>query len=778
MKAADTTIRAPASGGGFRAIWYTLRKARAAGGLLRMWSALRSRNACKTCALGMGGQQGGMVNEAGRFPEVCKKSVQAMAADMAGALREGFFEEFGFDALSRFSSRELEASGRLTKPLYAGPGDRSYRAIAWDEALDRAGAALRGALPNETFFYASGRSGNEAGFLLQLFARLYGTNNVNNCSFFCHQASGVGLKQTIGSGTGTVSLEDVDHCDLVFLIGANPASNHPRLMRDLMQLKRRGGRVVVINPLREVGLVNFSVPSDVRSLLFGSPIADEYVQPHIGGDIAVLSGIAKAVLERGGSGGADTDFIDTATDGFAAWRASIEAMDWGAIVASGGVSEADLRRVADVYRASKRTILCWTMGITHHLHGVSNVHAISNLALLRGMIARPGGGAGLLPLRGHSNVQGMGTVGVSPVPTPAFLAGLERRFGVRLPKEPGMDTLSCVRRAAEGGVKVAMHLGGNLFGSCPDSAAAERALGSIGMTLFLSTTLNTGHIHGRGKECLILPVRARDEEEQATTQESMFSYVRLSEGVGKRGGGRPPRYVGPRGDVQVIAALAERVLGERLPPLLSLTQMSDHLAVRAHIAAVIPELEQLGTIDQRAANGRGGGGGSAGRAKDGGAKGGGGEFVIPGRTIRTPHFKTDTGRAKFVMAPLPAAPPALSRAEGGPLRLATIRSEGQFNTVVYEEEDVYRGQERRDVILMNEGDMAALGLRENDRVSVSSVCGEMPGIVVRPYAIRAGNAAMYCPEANVLVPAKEDPLSKTPAFKNVSVRVKRQVSLV
>ncbi len=247
-------MRKPKSGGGFPAVAYTLKKAHGAGGVLRMYRALRSRNACKTCALGMGGQRGGMVNEAGRFPEVCKKSVQAMAADMQGRIRPDFFDEFGFDKLSRFSPRELEHSGRLVEPLYAAPGESTYRVISWEEALEKTAAALKATVPDRSFFYFSGRSSNEAGFLLQLFARLYGTNNVNNCSFFCHQASGVGLASVTGSGTATVSLEDADEADLIFVIGGNPASNHPRLMRTLLDLKRRRGKVVVIQPSQGSGI--------------------------------------------------------------------------------------------------------------------------------------------------------------------------------------------------------------------------------------------------------------------------------------------------------------------------------------------------------------------------------------------------------------------------------------------------------------------------------------------------------------------------------------------
>lgn len=700
-----------------------------------MWRALSSRNACKTCALGMGGQAGGMVNEAGRFPEVCKKSVQAMAADMRGAVREGFFEEFGFDQLSRLSSRELEAAGRLTRPLHAGPGDRSYRAIGWDEAIARIGSRLRETKPERSFFYSSGRSSNEAAFLLQLFARLYGTNNVNNCSYFCHQASGVGLQSAIGSGTATVALEDVAGCDLVFVIGGNPASNHPRFMRTLVDLKRAGGTVVVVNPLREVGLVNFRVPSDVRSLLFGSKIADEYVMPHIGGDIAFLMGMAKCVVELGA---ADEGFVRERCEGWEEFGESVRRTTWDEIERASGVERAQIERVGKRYAAARSAIFCWTMGITHHEHGVDNVRMIANVALMRGMIGRPG--AGLLPLRGHSNVQGVGSMGVTPGLSEEVARRLRERFGVELARTPGLDTLGSMRAADAGEIDFAWRLGGNLYGSCPDAGTAGRALSKIGMTVDMSTALNTGHVHGRGRESMILPVLARDEEPQATTQESMFSYVRLSEGGAAR-------HEGPRSEVSVIAAVARRALGDGGP--IDFESMEKHATIRGAIAAIVPGYGAIGEMDRT-----------------------GREFHVEGRALRGVKFKTANGLARFHAVSLPT-----KRGGAGELRLMTMRSEGQFNTVVYEEEDVYRGQERRDVILMNASDMKEMGLREDDRVTVKSEAGEMRSILVREFDVRAGNAAMYYPEANVLVEWRADEGSKTPAFKNVVVRVTKEVRL-
>lgn len=656
-----------------------------------------------------------------------------MAADMQAGLRPEFFARYGFTELRGLSSRELEACGRLTQPLFAGPGDSHYRAIGWNEALEKVIVRLKSSPPDHNFFYASGRASNEAGFLLQLLARVYGTNFVNNCSYYCHQASSVGLAGSLGTGTATVNLDDVEHADLFFLIGGNPASNHPRLMRTLMAIRRGGGQVIVINPVKEVGLVNFRVPSDIRSLLFGSRIASLYIQPHIGGDIALLTGIAKLLIE---TGTVDESFLDQSTEGFDEFRHHVTGLSWDAIQECSGVDKATLRQAADLYRAARNVVFGWTMGITHHAHGVANVQSIINLALLRGMVGRPH--AGLLPIRGHSNVQGMGSMGVNPRLRQVVLERLEQQLGVRLPTNPGLDTMGCIQAAHRGEVHSAICLGGNLFGSNPDSRFAAEALGRLDLITYLSTSLNTGHAWGRARETLVLPVLARDEDSQKTTQESMFNYVRLSDG------GRP-RHVGPRSEVDVLATLGRMLLGDS--PV-DWRAMSDHAAIRRWIARTVPGYEKIGDIDATCQ-----------------------EFQIAGRVFHEPRFKTPSGRARFHCHPLPA-----HGLVDGQLCLMTVRSEGQFNTVVYEDEDLYRGQERRDVILMHPSDIERLGLRVDARVSVRSAVGQMHGILVRPFDIRPGNALMYYPEANVLVPTITDPNSKTPAFKDVLVTIEPEAS--
>ncbi len=723
------------TGGGWPAVAYTFRKSQEAGGLLKLWRAMRSKNACKTCALGMGGQRGGMVNEAGHFPEVCKKSLQAMVADMQGPIPSEFWETQTPETLMRLSPRELENCGRLTQPVLYTPKLRRFQPIAWEDAMQRIVTKLRELAADETFWYFSGRSSNEAGFLLQMFARIYGTNNVNNCSYYCHQASGVGLTSALGSGTATIVLDDLDKADLVFVIGGNPASNHPRLMRTLMQVRRRGGEVIVINPIVETGLVNFSVPSDPRSLLLGSEIASLYVQPHIGGDLALLSGIAKRIVEMDQH---DQAFLESACNGRPELTQQLEGLSWEEILEKSGVPKSQIDAIAERYARSKRTVFSWTMGITHHVHGVQNVQAIANLALLRGMVGRPG--AGLMPIRGHSNVQGIGSVGVTPKLKDAIFERLQNHFGTKLPTTVGRDTMGCMEGAASGELKFGFCLGGNLYGSNPDATFAQKALNKLDMLVYLNTTLNTGHAFGLARETIILPVLARDEEPQPTTQESMFSLVRLSDGG-------PSRLKGPRSEVEVIATIAEQLLGSTASPV-DWRSMRNTGRLREAIATIVPGFKKIATIN---------------KTKE--------EFQIEGRTFHDPQFPTPDRRATLHAHALPPL-----RGEGeNELRLMTIRSEGQFNTVVYEENDLYRGVERRDVVLIHPDDMVRLGLEASSRVTVHGPAGSLGGIRLHPFKeIRPGNTAMYYPEANVLVSRELDPMSKTPAYKGVVVTLEAE----
>lgn len=719
------------SGGGLRAILYTFKKGREAGGVWKLFKAMRTRNTCKTCAVGMGGQKGGMVNELGHSFEVCKKSMQAMVADMQPGIDPNFWKQNSIEQLKKLSPRELEYLGRLIHPLRYRQGSSHYEVITWKEAFESIAAKLSATPADETFWYFSGRSSNEAGFLLQLLARVYGTNNVNNCSYYCHQASGVGLQSSIGSGTATILLDDLENADTVFLIGGNPASNHPRLMTSMMRVRRRGGKVVVINPVRETGLINFRIPSDPISLLTGTKVASHYVQPHIGGDLALLWGLAKATKQLGAF---DDAFLKEHTNGTEQWLSAVDDLSWQEIETKSGIARSEIESIAEVYAKSKKCVFAWTMGITHHAHGVENVQAIANLAFARGMVGKPG--CGLMPIRGHSNVQGIGSVGVTPKLKEQIFDALQQKFGVQLPETEGKDTLACMESAASGEIKVGFCLGGNLYGSNPDSTFAEQSLSNLEMNVMMNTTMNTGHAWGLAKETIVLPVLARDEEPTPTTQESMFNFVRLSDGG-------PARLPGPRSEVSVIATIGKAVAGD--VPGIDWEDLEKPSTIRKWIGAVVPGYEKITDIDQ---------------TKE--------EFQIDGRTFHDPQFGTPDGRGVLHCHKIPP----LKGTETNRLRLMTVRSEGQFNTVVYEEEDLYRNQERRDLILMHPDDLKRLGLENDQKVSVTSETGSMKGILARSYdSIRSGNALMYYPEANVLVARHADPQSKTPAFKGVVVEV-------
>jgi molybdopterin-dependent oxidoreductase alpha subunit len=713
-------------GGGPKKLLYTVDTIRRMG-VGKAAKALTSHNTCKACAYGMGGQRGGMTNELGEFPSVCNKSVQAQSTDIQPPIpNEAFLHPLS--DLQQLTGREMEKLGRLNTPLFRPQGGDRYQPVSWDFAIAHAAAHLKTTDPNRSFFYSSGRSSNEAGFVFQLLARVWGTNNVNNCSYYCHQATSEGLATTIGKGTSTVELEDLTGADLIFVIGANPSSNHPRFIHMLKHCRDRGGDVIVINPAKEPGLVKFAVPKSPGSMLSGgTEIASDYLQPRIGSDIALFKGLMKAILA---SGAEDRAFIETHTAGFDALEADLAALSWAEIEATTGIPRADIERVATRYANRHNVVFAWGMGMTHHLNGVANVEAIANLALIRGMVGRRY--AGLLPLRGHSNVQGIGTIGVKPVVSEQVFAAMEHAFGITLSRDKGYDTLAGLEAAERGEVDAAVIMGGNLWGATPDTAFASRALGSIGFKLFLTTTLNRGHVHGLGDgEVLILPVTARDEEWSPTTQESMFNYVRLSDGGIKRLDNVRPETV-------ILCDLAARLVPD-CP--IDFAAFKQHAKVREAIAKIVPGLEQLADIDV---------------AKR--------EFHIGNRLLHTPEFGTPDRKAHFVVTPTPLP--------GTGLTLATVRSEGQFNTIIYEERDSYRLKAGRDTIFLNREDMAEFGLADGARVTLASDHGRMKGTATA-FDLPRGSALAYYPEANVLCGTAVDPRSRTPAFKSIPVWIER-----
>jgi len=712
---------------GFRSVGYSVKVGKEIG-FRKFLQSANSKNTCKTCAYGMGGQNGGMRNEAGNYPEVCKKSLQAQITDIQPAIPEEILTSPLSDLRHR-SPRELERLGRLNTPLLKTPDHNYFQMVSWDEALFRISELFKSQPAHRTFFYSSGRSSNEAAFLLQIFARVFGTNNVNNCSYYCHQASGVGLAKTIGSGTATVVLDDVKHADMIWVLGANPSSNHPRFMKELLHCRRRGGKVIVINPLKEPGLVKFRVPSDWRAMLLGDcEIASTYIQPNIGGDIALLNGLAKVVIERGW---VNDEFVANYTDGLEEFQQELETVSWEEITDSSGIAKETVEKLAEQYIKAEKVIFSWAMGITHHEHGVENVQSIVNLALLRGMIGKPH--AGLLPLRGHSNVQGVGSVGVTPALKNSVMEKLESELDVKMPELPGMDTMQCMKSAMNGDIDLAFIQGGNLYNANPDSQFAERALNNIPFKIFLTTTLNMTHLTATEGECVILPVAARDEEKQPTTQESMFNFVRMSDGG-------IVRLDNVRSEVDIIAEIAHSVLGDHPVNWLG---FKEHSHIRDAIARTIPGFQKITVIDE---------------TKE--------EFQIGGRTFHEPQFATVNGKAKFSTVSIPDL-----KRNDGEFTLTSVRSEGQFNTIIYDEEDVFRGTNDRWVVMMNSDDMTSLGIKDNGHVNVENETGQMNEVKVKAFDVPNGNVAAFFPEANVLIPNQVDNESKTPGFKSVAVRI-------
>lgn len=721
---------APIVGGGVKKILYTLKTVRQIG-IRKSAKALKGKNTCKACGLGMGGQQGGMTNELGEFPAVCNKSVQAQSTDNQPAIPEQIFQHT-LDEFKKLSGREMETLGRLNTPLIKRADSQKFVPASWSEALRFAGDRLADSHPERSVFYSSGRSSNEAGFVLQLFARLFGTNNVSNCSFYCHQATGVGMANTVGTGTATVELDDLTGCDLIFVIGANPASNHPRFIHQLQACRERGGEVIIVNPAKEPGLVRFSLPKSARSLIAGgSEIASHYLQPKIGTDLALLTALGKAVLELKGE---DSAFIESHTNQFEEYRAQLKQSHWDDLTKISGVSKQEIFRVAKAYVKAKRAVFAWGMGITHHQNGVDNVEAIANIALLRGMIGKRY--AGLLPLRGHSNVQGIGTIGVKPVLSDDVFRNIERHLKVTLPKQPGMDTLACIEAASQGDIDAALIMGGNLYEATPDQLWAQAALNKIGFKCYLTTTLNRGHVHGLDDgDAVILPVTARDEEWHATTQESMFNFVRLSDGgIERQNNVRP--------EVEILCDLANRSIAHS--PI-DFHQFKSHSNIRNAIAATVPGMEALVDIDVARR-----------------------EFHVKNRLLHKPKFCTADKKATFRRH---YWDPERLVNKQYPFRLMSVRSEGQFNSIIYEESDSYRGMDKRWVVMLNPDDIANADLEAGDFVHVHSAHGTMRNVEIHPFDLPRGSVMAYYPEANVLIGRERDPRSQTPAFKSVAVAV-------
>ena len=736
----------PTSGGGWPLIDGWARATLAPEGP-RVWQALNHQSACLSCAWGTGGQQGGFRDELGEPLQRCLKSVEAIQSELQPAVDPSVFAGLCLAELQQLSSAACDRLGRLDRPLIRRDGASHFEPIGWDEALGLMVKAFR-CPPERLASYSSGRSSNEAAYLLQLLLRALGSNNLADCSDLCHAPSTIALRQAFGSGTSNVSLESLRQADCVVLVGSNAPANHPRLMNELIRLRERGGRVIVINPVLEVGLLRFGSPAfPIRSMLRGSEIASLFLQPIPGSDAAVFVGLQKALLERGGIA---WDLVKQHSEGWEPLIAQIETTGWDAITDCCGLSREELEAAAGVIHDSRAVVFAWAMGITHHVNGTDNVQAIANTAVLSGHVGRPG--AGTMPIRGHSNVQGFGSMGVTVHLSDALRQALETLLGQPLSPRQGYDTRGLIEAAATGSVDTLFCLGGNLFGANPDSTQAADAIGRIDTVIYLATKPNTGHFHGLGaRQTLLLPVFNRFETPHCTTVESGNNWVRLNEP------GRTHLSSGElRSEVQVLAHLAHALLG--CSPV-DWCRLHDSAYVRELIARTVPGYGPLAGIDQSRR-----------------------EFEVQGRVLHRPQFATPSGRARLEPTPLPRLDlPNLehfgglgSDEMGLVLSLITARSYGQHNTVVYKQGDRYRGMPHRKTILMNRDDLQRSGLQPHQLVNVKGEAGELESVEIIPGEIRAGAALMFYPEANVLMHAVCDPRSGTPAFKRVPVLVRGQ----
>ncbi|ROP61831.1 molybdopterin-dependent oxidoreductase alpha subunit [Enterobacter sp. BIGb0383] len=661
-----------------------------------------------------------------------------------------FFSENTVTSLLAKSDFELEGYGRLTHPLQYHPQSDTFRPIAWEQAFARIGEVLRTLPADAVEFYTSGRASNEAAYLFQLFARELGTNNFPDCSNMCHEATSVGLPRSIGIGKGTVSLEDFDNTELVISIGHNPGTNHPRMMGTLHELARRGVPIIVLNPMRERALERFADPQSVVEMAtYGSTdIASTYFQVKAGGDAAALKGIAKHLLQFETARGdvLDREFIAAHTQGFDAFAADIHATEWDAIERESGLSRHDLEQVARAYAKSNATIITYGMGITQHNKGTSNVRLIADLLLMRGNIGKSG--AGICPLRGHSNVQGNRTVGITEKPSAAFLSRLEEVFGFVPPSKHGHDAVQTTQAMINGQSKALLCLGGNFAVAMPEHERVFQAMRSLDLCVHVGTKLNRTHLL-TGKETFIFPCLGRTELDmqqsgkQSITVEDSMSMVHASAGKLK------PASRELLSEPAIVAGMAKATLTNSKVNWLEL--VTDYDLIRDLIEKTLPGFENYNERIRTP---------------------GGFRMPLP-PTERI--WPTPTGKAMFSL--FEGVDENAKGVGDETLRLVTLRSHDQYNTTIYAMDDRYRGVfGRRDILFMNEGDMAQLGLEHGDRVDITTA---LPGstlrlddITVVAYSIASGTVGAYYPEANVLVPLDYlDKESGTPSYKSVPINI-------
>ena len=701
-------------------------------------------------------------NHASSF-EFCENGAKAVAAEAtARRVEAAFFAEHTVSQLAEKSDFWLEDQGRLTQPMVYDPPSDTYQPIGWDAAFELIAKALN-ALPdpNQAIFYTSGRASNEAAFLYQLFVREYGTNNFPDCSNMCHEPSGVGMREQIGVGKGTVTLDDFEKADAIFIFGQNPGTNHPRMLGELRAANKRGAKIVSFNPLKERGLERFADPqSKVEMATLGATtISTHYFQLRIGGDFALAKGMMKHLLacEDAGQPTLDHAFIAEHTTGFEALAADLRAESWPLLEQESGLSEAQICAAADVYRAADSAIFCWGMGITQHANSVATIQMLVNLLLMRGNIGRPG--AGPCPVRGHSNVQGDRTMGIWEKPPSALLDRLKDVFGFEPPRKNGVDTVEAIKLMLAGGGKVFFALGGNFAAATPDTYVTWKALRQCDLTVHVTTKLNRSHVvHGR--QALILPCLGRTEVDmqasgpQGVTVEDSMSMVHISVGI------NPPASPQLLSEPAIVARLAQATIGHRSTTNW-LHLIEDYSRIRDKIEAVFDDFKDFNT-----------------------------RVATPGgfrlrNTASERVWNTATKKATFFAHAVPLDSPShrarAKHRDALVFTLLTTRSHDQYNTTIYGHDDRYRGVfGQRRVVFINAEDIEALGFKDGDWIDIKTVWEGADAPVGQErranrfklvaYNIPRGNLAAYYPETNPLVPLASVALNAgTPASKSIPV---------
>ncbi len=738
----ETNEDTPEIGGGLPVIEYWAKHTLSPEGP-KIWETMLHHSSCLSCSWGTGGQKGGFTNEDGEKVQRCMKSVEAITAEIQPGVPRHFFETRSVEQLSHLTSMEADKLGRLSFPVILREGQTHYQRINWVEVFEIVAEAFQRP-PERVASYSSGRSANESAYLLQLMMRALGSNNLADCSDMCHAPSTFGLNEMFGTKTSVVSLESLKEADCVVLCGSNPSYNQPRLMNELIKLRDRGSKIIVINPVMEIGLVKFGSPSfPLTSLLTGSEISSLYLQPIPGSDVALFTGIQKSLIEKNKI---HLSYLQQFTEGWEPVLEHARSTPWETIIETCGVSKAEIEAAADIVGASSKTVFAWAMGITQQENGVDNVYSICNTALMTGNLGKKG--AGVMPVRGHSNVQGFGSMGVTVHLKQELQAAFEKLLGKPLSRVQGYDTRSLIEAAEAGKVDTLMCLGGNLYGANPDTKQAKRALGSVDTVIYIATKPNIGHFNGLGKkQTLILPVLNRLENPYKTTVESGNNFVRLNDE-----GKTHLQDADLLPEVLFLTELAHRLHGS--DPI-NWRRLQDTKYIRQLIAETIPGYEKMATIDQTRQ-----------------------EFTISGRILESPKFSTPSGKASMQVTPLPhLTVPTIQdfglpdSAKGITLSLMTGRSYSQHNTVVYKIDDQYRGIPHRNCILMNKTDAQQAGLQAHQKVVVQGDAGKMENVEVIYGAVRPGAALMFYPEVNAIFKARIEKRSGTPAYKRVPVFV-------